>query len=149
MDIFCCESFKGFAASASQRNQKVCVIVVSGFGEMAGIYVRDGTATTLTPDPSFTLMVRSAALFLSFLSPRLPSASYQSDKSLCCLLLLQRSARFLIAPSLMFRYEILFEHSQRGCVMMLPLFLYLLFSLFPPVLSLLFACFSSLHLTSS
>lgn len=47
------------ADSASQNNQKLCVIVVAGFGEMAGIYL-------LPPVPSFTLMARSAALFLLF-----------------------------------------------------------------------------------
>lgn len=60
------------AGSASQNNQKLCVIVVAGFGEMARIYVPP-------PVPSFTLMARSAALFLLF-HPPLHPALYQSDK---------------------------------------------------------------------
>ncbi len=48
------------ADSASQNNQKLCVIVVAGFGEMAGIYVPPSA-------PSFTQMARSAALFRLFL----------------------------------------------------------------------------------
>lgn len=49
----------------SQNNQKLCVAVVVGFGEMAGIHVRP------PPIPGFTLITRSAALFLPPPLPRL------------------------------------------------------------------------------